>query len=104
MRDDFQLSNLTNKQFSEIAVFSIKTAIAVFAFLLCLFVTDRIVSNKIADRSRAMGSDLAKSIEAELYRAAAAPDLPPEKKEQILNALRRLATKYRPYIDALSTQ
>jgi hypothetical protein len=30
------------------------------------------------------------------------PDLPPEKKKKIVDALHRLSIKYKPYVDALS--
>ena len=43
-------------------------------------------------------------IEEQLYRAADEPDLPPEKKEKIINALRKIGQKYKPYIDALEGQ
>ena len=41
-------------------------------------------------------------VEEQLYRAAEEPDLPPEKREKIINALKKIGQKYRPYIDALS--
>jgi hypothetical protein len=40
--------------------------------------------------------------EEKLYKLAAAPDLPPEKKEKIINALRTLSQRYKPYVDALA--
>ena len=43
-------------------------------------------------------------IEEQLYRAADEPDLPPEIKEKIINALRKIGQKYKPYIDALEGQ
>jgi hypothetical protein len=30
------------------------------------------------------------------------PDLPPEKKKKIVDALHKLSIKYKPYVDALS--
>ena len=39
--------------------------------------------------------------EEQLYRVTDEPDLPPEKKEKIINALRKIGEKYRPYIEAL---
>jgi hypothetical protein len=40
-------------------------------------------------------------MELKLYRLADEPDLPPEKKKKIVDALRKLSTKYRPYFEAL---
>ena len=40
-------------------------------------------------------------IEEQLYRAADQPDLPPEKREKIISALKKIGQKYRPYINAL---
>ncbi|MEI6572477.1 MAG: hypothetical protein WCO61_02910 [Alphaproteobacteria bacterium] len=41
-------------------------------------------------------------VEEQLYRVADEPDLPPEKKEKLINALKKIGEKYKPYIDALS--
>jgi len=40
-------------------------------------------------------------VEEKLYAMADAPDIPPEKKKKIIDALHRLSGKYRPYIEAL---
>jgi hypothetical protein len=39
-------------------------------------------------------------VEGKLYRLADEPDLSPEKKQKIINALRKLSAKYKPYLDA----
>jgi hypothetical protein len=41
-------------------------------------------------------------MEGKLYKLASAPDLPPEKKEKIVNALRTLSVRYKPYVDAIA--
>jgi hypothetical protein len=41
-------------------------------------------------------------IETKLYSLADEPDLPPEKKKKIMDALHRLSIKYKPHVDALS--
>lgn len=43
-------------------------------------------------------------IEEQIYRAADEPDLPIEKREKIINALRKIGQKYRPYIEALTRE
>ena len=40
-------------------------------------------------------------IETKLYSLADEPDLPPEKKKKIVDALHKLSIKYKPYVDAL---
>jgi hypothetical protein len=41
-------------------------------------------------------------LESKLYKLANTPDLPPEKKEKIVSALRTLSARYKPYIDAIA--
>lgn len=40
------------------------------------------------------------TMEAKLYALADAPDLPPEKKKKIIDAIQKLSVKYKPYLDA----
>lgn len=40
-------------------------------------------------------------LEEQIYRTAEEPELPPEKKEKIIKALKKIGEKYRPYIEAL---
>ena len=42
-------------------------------------------------------------VEQKLYGLADGPDIPPENREKIVTALRHLSAKYRPYIDAVSS-
>jgi hypothetical protein len=41
------------------------------------------------------------TMETKLYALADAPDLPPEKKKKIIDAIHKLSVKYKPYVDAL---
>jgi hypothetical protein len=43
-------------------------------------------------------------VEKKLYSLADEPDLPDQKKVQIVKALEKLSIKYRPYIDAIAPQ
>ncbi len=40
------------------------------------------------------------AMETKLYALADAPDLPPEKKQKIIDAIHKLSVKYKPYVDA----
>ncbi len=42
------------------------------------------------------------TMETKLYKLADEPDLSPEKKKKIVEALRKLSVKYKPYFDALA--
>ena len=41
-------------------------------------------------------------LHAPLLAARDAPDMPPEKKKKIIDALHRLSVKYKPFVDALA--
>jgi len=42
------------------------------------------------------------AMEDKLYKLAEAPDLPPAKKEKVVNAQRSLSLRYKPYVDAIA--
>ena len=42
------------------------------------------------------------TMERKLYKLGDEPDLPPDKKQKILIALRKLPVKYEPYLDAVA--
>ena len=50
------------------------------------------------------GSDFWGKVEEQIYKIADEPDLPEEKREKIINALKKISKKYQPYINALSEQ
>ena len=50
------------------------------------------------------GPEFWAGVEQKLYKLADAPDLPPQKKEQIIKALAKISAKYRPYAEALFFQ
>jgi hypothetical protein len=41
-------------------------------------------------------------MEYKLYKLPDAPDMPPEQKKKIIDALHRLSVKYKPFVDALA--
>jgi hypothetical protein len=40
-------------------------------------------------------------MERKLYTFADQPDMPPEKKQKIIDALRKISVKYKPFVEAL---
>lgn len=96
---------------SPLQTFFAKVAIVTGAFLIVAYfvlslavslVTSQIenVASKL-DRSALKGGPAFwGSLETKLYALADAPDLPPEKKKKIIDAIHKLSVKYKPYVDA----
>lgn len=42
------------------------------------------------------------TMETKLYALADAPDVPPERKKKIIDAIQKLSVKYKPYLDAFA--
>jgi hypothetical protein len=87
---------------SEIQIFLIKVA-AVTGAVFFLFVAAFLFLSSQAEELTFLkgGHAFWEQAEAKLYRMADEPDLPEPKKAKIIAALRKLADKYRPYVDAL---
>ena len=50
------------------------------------------------------GSDFWGKVEEQIYKIADDPDLPEEKRQKIIAALKKISQKYQPYINALTDQ
>lgn len=103
--DDFSLSPLHT--------FFAKVAIVTAAFLIVVyFVSSLTVSFANAQMDRLTmevnklglkgGSAFWGTVESKLYALADAPDLPPERKQKIIDAIQKLSVKYKPYVDAFA--
>ena len=81
----------------------IKAAVITFSGLLFVYGSMALVVSAIDDKIKPLtgGPAFWRSTEEKLHQLAIAPDLPPEKKEKIIQSLRAISAKYRPYIDAL---
>lgn len=95
-----------------IALFAIKTCIVAVVITACaVFAADWVIGSAEESFARSVRSVQQTSIggrkfwtrlEEELDRAAApASDLPPERKQKLINNVRILAARWRPLIDAL---
>jgi hypothetical protein len=93
-------------EFSPLQVFFAKVAIVTVAVLIILYCASYFIESFIASKTESLqmlkgGPAFWGIIEHKLYVLADEPDLPAEKKKKIVDALRRLSSKYKPYFDAL---
>lgn len=96
-----------DKPLSPLQIFFAKVAIVTVAILVILYGAGYFVSSFIESQREQLlvlkgGPAFWGTIEGKLYKLADEPDLPPEKKKKIVDALRKLSTKYRPYFDAVA--
>lgn len=91
------------KPLSPLQLFSAKVAVVTVAILVILYGAGQLIAFQIEGQFALLkgGPAFWATMERKLYKLADEPDLPPEKKEKILNALRKLSTKYKPYLDAI---
>ena len=92
---------------SPLETFLVKLAAVTFAVILFFYLAFSFVTGFIEDKINEQsmlkgGSSFWAKVEADLYKMAAAEDMPQKKKEQIISALRTLSQRYRPYIDAIA--
>ncbi len=94
-----------DKPLSPLQIFFAKVAIVTAAILVILygagyFITSYIESQREQFAVLKGGPAFWGTMEGKLYRLADEPDLAPEKKKKIVDALRKLSSKYKPYFDA----
>jgi hypothetical protein len=92
---------------SPLTAFFVKLAAITGVLLLSFYIVFTLVTSFIEEKMEELailkgGPAFWATAEEKLYKLAAAPDLPPEKKEKIVNALRTLSQRYKPYVDALA--
>jgi hypothetical protein len=96
-----------DKPLSPLQVFFAKVAIVTAAILVILygagyFVTSYIESQQERFAMLKGGPAFWGTMEIKLFRLADEPDLSPEKKTKIIDALRKLSSKYKPYLEAIA--
>ena len=94
-------------ELSPLQVFFAKVAIVTLALLIVLYCASYFIQSYIESKAESLqmlkgGPAFWGTIERKLYTLADEPDLPPEKKKKIVDALHKLSIKYKPYVDALS--
>jgi hypothetical protein len=91
-----------SRPLTEIQIFLIKLAAVTGAVFFLLVATYLFLSSQVEDLAFLKGGHAFwQNAEEKLYKLADEPDLPEPKKAKIIAALRKLADKYRPYINAL---
>ena len=101
--DDLMVAE--DKPLSPLQVFFAKVAIVTIAILIILYGIGYFISSYLESQTESIrilkgGPAFWGLMETKLYRLADEPDLPPEKKKKIVDALRKLSAKYKPYFDA----
>lgn len=93
----------SQRNLSPLQLLLIKAILMTFSRLLFVYGSMALVVSAIDEKIKPLtgGPAFWRSAEEKLHQLAAAPDLPPEKKERIGQSLRAISAKYRPYIDAL---
>lgn len=96
-----------DKPLSPLQVFFAKAAIVTAAILIILYGAGYFVTSYIESQQERFallkgGPVFWGAMEGKLYKLADEPDLSPEKKKKIVDALRKLSSKYKPYFDAVA--
>jgi hypothetical protein len=104
-QEDFSLSPLQTF-FAKVAIVTAAFLITAYAItaMAVSFVGSQIdkAASQMDQLSLKGGPAFWSKMETKLYALADAPDMSPEKKQKIIDALHRLSLKYKPYIDAFA--
>jgi hypothetical protein len=108
MSDD-DLITSERKELSPLQIFFVKAVVITAAIVIVLYFAGYFLQVAIASKAEQLtflkgGPVFWEQMEHKLYTFADQPDMPPEKKQKIIDALRRISTKYKPFIDALDGQ
>jgi hypothetical protein len=92
-----------SRPMSELERFGVKLALVLAAALIFFYAVAAYVQSRIENVMLFKGGPVFwAQVEKKLYSLADEPDLPDQKKAQVIETLKKLSAKYRPYIDALS--
>lgn len=91
---------------SPLKTFFAKVAIVTGAFLIAAYsvtsMTASVVTTQFDRLALTGGPAFWGTLESRIYALADAPDLAPEKKKKIIDAIHKLSVKYKPYVDAFA--
>jgi hypothetical protein len=104
---DDELVGTAAKELTPLQIFFFKVGIVTAAVVVVLYASGFFLEAFIARQADQIavlkgGPAFWSTLEYKLYKLADAPDMPPEEKKKIIDALRRLSTKYKPFVDALA--
>jgi hypothetical protein len=96
-----------DKPLTPLQIFFAKVAIVTAAILIILYGVGYFIGSYIESQTESIrilkgGPAFWGTMELKLYKLADEPDLPPEKKKKIVDALRKLSSKYKPYFEAVA--
>jgi hypothetical protein len=96
-----------DKPLLPIQIFCMKAVIVAVAAVVIFYVADLVIEASIRRQAESLqilqgGPAFWGNAEKRLFTLADEPDISPEKKKKILDALRKLSSKYKPYFDALN--
>jgi hypothetical protein len=104
---DDELVGTSAKELTPLQIFFYKVGIVTVAAVVILYASGYLVEAFIARQSEQLamlkgGPAFWSMAEYKLYRLADAPDMPPEQKKKIIDALHKLSVRYKPFVDALA--
>ena len=105
MSDD-DLITSDRKELSPLQIFFVKAVVITAAIVIVVYCAALFVQSAIASRAEQLtflkgGPVFWEQMERKLYTFADQPDMPAEKKQKIIDALRKISVKYKPFVDAL---
>ena len=104
---DDELVGTSAKELTPLQIFFYKVGIVTVAVAALLYASGYFLEAFIARQSEQFsmlrgGPAFWSMVEYKLYKLSDAQDMPPEQKKKIIDALHKLAVKYKPFVDALA--
>jgi hypothetical protein len=100
---DSDVETKARRSLTDLEKFVVKLVLVLIAALVFFYAVAAYVQSRIESVALFKGGPVFwEQVEKKLYSLADEPDLPDQKKVQIVKALEKLSTKYRPYIDAIA--
>jgi hypothetical protein len=101
------MASTERKELSPLETFFVKAGVVTAAIVITLYFAIDFLEGFVERKAEQLavlkgGKAFWVTMEQKLYTLADEPDLPPERKQKILDALRRLSSKYKPYLEALN--
>jgi Tfp pilus assembly protein PilN len=106
MSDD-DLITSDRKELSPLQIFFVKALVVTAAIVVYFagYFLQAAIASKAEELTFLKGGPVFwEQMERKLYRFADQPDMPAEKKQKIVDALRKISAKYKPFVDALDGQ
>jgi len=100
---DSDVETKARRSLTDLEKFVVKLVLVLIAALAFFYAVAAYVQSRIESVALFKGGPVFwAQVEKKLYSLADEPDLPDQKKVQIVKALEKLSIKYRPYIDAIA--